>query len=206
MSNVTAAATASLLEQARAVGEAGRGVRTPERGLVAAPVHGTATEDAPAFAREPETARKLCIICSKGTLDMAYPGLVLANAALMEGIEVDVFFTFWGLDMITRERMRRLKATPVGNTAMHMPQAIGPLPGVTAMATHMMKKEIAKLGFPEIPEFLETIVAAGGRIWACKMSADMMKIDDADLYEGVVGIIGATEFIEMSEDAQIIFV
>jgi peroxiredoxin family protein len=205
MSSV-AAATASLLEHARVVGEAGHAPRSAERRLAAAPSHSTVTDDTPAFAREPETARRLCIICSKGTLDMAYPGLVLANAALMEGVEVDVFFTFWGLDMIAKNRMGRLKTTPVGNTAMHMPQAIGPLPGVTTMATHMMKKEISKLGFPEIPEFLETIVAAGGRLWACQMSADMMKLDEDDLYEGVQGIIGAGEFIEMSEGAQVIFV
>jgi peroxiredoxin family protein len=191
MSNVVASPT----EHIRGVADAGH-----------AASRSTVTDGTPAFAREPETARKLCIICSKGTLDMAYPGLVLANAALMEGVEVDVFFTFWGLDMITTERMGRLKATPVGNTAMHMPQAIGPLPGMTAMATHMMKKEISKLGFPEVPEFLETIVASGGRLWACQMSVDMMKLDEDDLYEGVQGIIGAGEFIEMSEGSQVIFV
>lgn len=206
MSSV-AAATASLLEHARAVGAAGHAPPRPtaKRHVVAVSPT-TDTGHVPAFAREPETARRLCIICSKGTLDMAYPGLVLANAALMEGVEVDVFFTFWGLDMITADRMGRLKATPVGNTAMHMPQALGPLPGVTAMTTHMLKKEIAKLGFPDVPEFLETIVAAGGRLWACQMSADMMKLTEDDLYDGVQGIIGAGEFIEMSDGAQVIFV
>ena len=159
---------------------------------------------APAFAEE--TDRKLCIICSKGTLDMAYPGLVLANAAVGEGIEVNLFFTFWGFDMITDKRMDSLKATPVGNTAMHMPQAIGPLPGMTAMATHMMKKEIAKLGFPGVREFLDHLVDSGANLWACQMSADMMKLEEKDLYEGISGIIGATEFMEMSEGAQIIFI
>jgi peroxiredoxin family protein len=158
----------------------------------------------PDFAED--TDRTLCIICSKGTLDMAYPGLVLANAALMEGIETHLFFTFWGLDMINRKTADHLKATPVGNTAMHMPQAIGPLPGMTAIATHMMKKEIAQLGFPEVPEFLDSIIDAGGHLWACKMSADMMKLSPGDLVEGVEGIIGATEFMEMSEGAQIIFI
>jgi peroxiredoxin family protein len=158
----------------------------------------------PAFAQE--TDRKLCIICSKGTLDMAYPGLVLANAALLEGIEVNLFFTFWGLDMITEKRMDHLKATPVGNTAMHMPQAIGPIPGMTTMATKMMKKEIAKLGFPVVSEFLDTLVDSGANLWACQMSTDMMKIEPEDLYDGVDGIIGATEFMEMSEGAQIIFI
>jgi len=166
----------------------------------------TQPETRPAFLDETETDRKICIICSKGTLDMAYPGLVLANAALGEGIETHIFFTFWGLDMIALKRMGHLKATPVGNTAMHMPQAIGPLPGMTTMATRMMKKEISKLGFPEVPEFLQTLVDSGAHLWACKMSADMMRLDMGDLFEGVEGIIGATEFMEMSEGAQIIFV
>jgi len=165
----------------------------------------TKTAPVPSFADE-DTDRKLCIICSKGTLDMAYPGMVLANAALGEGIETHVFFTFWGLDMVTRKRMDHLKATPVGNTAMHMPQALGPIPGMTAMATHMMKKEIAKLGFPEIPEFLQTLVDSGAHLWACKMSADMMKLEMDDLFDGVEGIIGATEFMELSEGGQIIFI
>ena len=166
----------------------------------------TDTQARPAFLDEETTDRKLCIICSKGTLDMAYPGLVLANAALGEGIETHIFFTFWGFDMITTKRMGHLKATPVGNTAMHLPQAIGPLPGMTAMATRMMKKEIAKLGFPEVPEFLQTLVDSGAHLWACKMSADMMKLEEDDLFDGVEGIIGATEFMELSEGAQIIFV
>ncbi|MEX1207085.1 MAG: DsrE/DsrF/DrsH-like family protein [Acidimicrobiia bacterium] len=166
----------------------------------------TNTAPRPAFLDESETDRKLCIICSKGTLDMAYPGLVLANAALGEGIETNIFFTFWGLDMIAKKRMASLKATPVGNTAMHMPQAIGPIPGMTAMATRMMKKEISKLGFPEVPEFLQTLVDSGAHLWACKMSTDMMKLDPDELFDGVEGIIGATEFMEMSEGAQIIFI
>lgn len=166
----------------------------------------TQTEELIVPSFDDETDRKLCIICSKGTLDMAYPGLVLANAALMEGLEVHVFFTFWGLEMVNKKTMDDLKATPVGNPAMHMPQALGPLPGMTAMATHMMRKEIEQLGFPSIPEFLQQIADAGGHLWACKMSADMMELDEDDLFDEVEGIIGATEFIDMSDDAQILFV
>ena len=160
----------------------------------------------PEFAADEETDRKICIICSKGTLDMAYPGLVLANGALQEGIETHIFFTFWGLDMITNKKMGHLKATPVGNTSMPMPQAAAPLPGMTAMATHMLKKEIGKLGIPEVPEFLQQIADAGGRLWACKMSADMMKLDKEDLFEEVVDIIDVSEFMDLSAGAQIIFI
>ena len=135
------------------------------------------TPSSPSFDDEPTTGRKLAIICSKGNLDMAYPGLILANAALGEGVETHLFFTFWGFDMITKSTMDDLKFTMLGNTATHMPQGLGGLPGMTAMATHQMKKSIADLGVPEVPEFLEQIVASGGHLWACRMSADMNHLD-----------------------------
>src|SRR3954467_8981115 len=142
----------------------------------------------PSFDEE-ETGRKLAIICSKGNLDMAYPGLVLANAALGEGVETHLFFTFWGFDMITKGRMSELKFTMLGNPATHLPQGLGGLPGMTAMATHQMKKQIADVGVPEVPEFLDQIAASGGHLWACRMSADMMHLSKDDLYEGVEDII-----------------
>ena len=154
--------------------------------------------------------RKLSIICSKGTLDMAYPGLVLANAALMEGIDVTIFFTFWGLDMINKRKMNNLKFVPIGNPSMPIPNAIGGLPGMTNVATAVMKHEIAKLDFPEVEEFLEMISDAGGKLYACKMSVDMFEdmhmMKEEDIFERVDGVVGATDFMEMSEDAQIIFI
>jgi peroxiredoxin family protein len=160
----------------------------------------------PNFDDDTATGRKLAIICSKGNLDMAYPGLVLANAALGEGIETHLFFTFWGFDMITKARMHDLKFTVLGNTATHLPQGLGGLPGMTTVATHMMKKQIADIGVPEVPEFLEQIVASGGHLWACRMSADMMRLTQADLYEEVEGIISAADFIEKTEGAQLLFI
>jgi peroxiredoxin family protein len=153
-----------------------------------------------------EKQRKLAIICSKGSLDMAYPGMVLANAALMSGIEVHMFFTFWGLDMIVDRKMDHLKITPLGNPSMGMPNLLGILPGMTAMATSMMKKEIAKLDFPPVREFLQMIVDAGGHLYGCKMSMDMMKLTKDDLFPGVERVLGAMEFMEISEGAQIIFI
>jgi len=154
--------------------------------------------------------RKMCIICSKGTLDMAYPGLVLANAALMEGIDVTLFFTFWGLDIINKKKMNNLKFVPVGNPSMGIPTMVGGLPGMTNIATSMMKKEIAHLDFPEVDEFLEMIVDAGANLYACRMSVDMFDdmnmMEEEDIYEGVKEVVGATDFMEMSEDAQIIFI
>jgi len=167
----------------------------------------TATMQAPVPVFEEEgNGRKLAIICSKGSLDMAYPGLVLANAALAEGIETHLFFTFWGFDMINKKTMAHLKFTPVGNPATHMPTLLMGLPGMTAFATHMMKRQIEGIDIPEVPEFLQMISDAGGHLWACRMSADMMHIEESDLYDKVEGIISAGDFMELSQGAQIIFI
>lgn len=177
----------------------------------------TATTTAPVivpdFDDENSGDRKLVIICSKGNLDMAYPGLVLANAALGEGIETHMFFTFWGLDIILKSRMNDLKFTPVGNTAMHLPvgdarvpQILSAIPGMQSMSTKMMKKQISDLGVPEVPDFLEQITAAGGHLWACRMSVDMLKVTEDDMYEGVEAVINATNFMELSAGGQLLFI
>ncbi|MBY9074457.1 DsrE/DsrF/DrsH-like family protein [Nocardioides sp. WL0053] len=168
----------------------------------------TTTQNAPLVPSfdDAATDRKLAIICSKGNLDMAYPGLILANAALGEGVEVHLFFTFWGFDMINKKTMGDLKFTPLGNTATHMPQGLGGLPGMTHMATSRMKRSIAELDVPEVPEFLQQIVDSGGHLWACRMSADMMHLDEEDLYDEVEGIISAADFIEKTENAQLLFI
>jgi peroxiredoxin family protein len=152
------------------------------------------------------SGRKLAIICSKGNLDMAYPGLVLANAALGEGVDTHLFFTFWGFDMINKKTMGDLKFTPVGNTAAHLPQGLTPMPGMTTMATRMMKKSISELGIPDVPDFLQQIVDSGGHLWACRMSADMQHLDKDDLYDEVEAIISASDFIEKTEGAQLLFI
>ena len=167
----------------------------------------------PSFDDAAGSGRKLAIICSKGNLDMAYPGLILANAALGEGVETHLFFTFWGFDIINKATMGDLKFTFVGNTAMHMPghnsgihHMLGALPGATAGATAMMKKMIADLDVPEVPEFLELLTASGCHMWACRMSADMNKLTEDDLYDGVEAIISASDFIEITEGAQLLFI
>jgi peroxiredoxin family protein len=156
-----------------------------------------------------KTNRKLCIICSKGSLDMAYPPLILANAARMSGINVDLFFTFWGLDLITKAKMGHLHVATVGNPNMHpsfhIPTVIGVLPGISEMASVMLKHEIAALDFPDIPEFVQTIADAGARIYGCKMSMDMMKLTKADIIDEAE-VIGAMEFMDISEGAQLLFI
>jgi peroxiredoxin family protein len=153
-----------------------------------------------------QSGRKLAIICSKGSLDMAYPGLVLANAALGEGVEVHLFFTFWGFEMINKKTMAHLRFTPVGNTATHVPQGLGGLPGMTHLATRQMRKAIADLDVPDIPDFLQQVVDSGGHLWACRMSADMQHLEAGDLYDEVEGIISAADFIELTEGAQLLFI
>jgi peroxiredoxin family protein len=164
------------------------------------------TAPVPSFDDEEHAGRKLVLICSKGSLDMTYPALVLANAALGEGIEVHLFFTFWGFEIINRKTMGDLKFSALGNPATHMPNAVMGLPGMTAVATRMMRRQIAELDIPEVPEFLDIIHESGGHLWACRMSADMNKLTEEDLYEGVEGIISASDFMELSEGAQTIFI
>ena len=167
----------------------------------------------PDFGDDVETDRKFVLICSKGNLDMVYPALVMGWAALGNGIDVTLFFTFWGLDMILKSRMNDLQFTPVGNTAMHMPvgdsripQFLTAFPGMQGMSTKMMKKQIADLGVPEVPDFLDQIVAAGGHLWACRMSVDMMKVSEDDMYDGVEAVINATDFMEKSDGGQLLFI
>lgn len=153
--------------------------------------------------------RKMSIICSKGSLDMAYPPLILANAARMSGVDVDLFFTFWGLDIITKKKMDHLHVATVGNPNMHpsfhIPSIVGILPGMTDLASVMMKREIAALDFPPVSEFVQLVIDSGARVFGCKMSMDMMKLEKADLVDDAV-VLTAMEFIEYSEGAQLLFV
>ncbi len=160
----------------------------------------------PSFGNDKDTDRKLAIICSKSSLDMAYPAFILGNAALGKGIAVDLVFTFWGFDIITEKTMDHLKFSPVGNTATHIPAALSPLPGVTAMATHSLKKALADLDVPEVRDFLDLLKNSGAKIWACQLSADMNHLGKEDLYEGVDAIINASAFIEMTDGAQLLFI
>ncbi|HSQ37560.1 MAG TPA: DsrE/DsrF/DrsH-like family protein [Acidimicrobiia bacterium] len=160
-----------------------------------------------------DQGRKLAIICSKGTLDMAYPGLIIGNGAAQEGIETHLFFTFWGMDIIRRKTVNKLTMTPAGNTAMRigstslaMPQLLGVLPGMSSMASWMMRGKIKGLDVPPVHEFLTQIADAGGHLWACKMSVDMMKLTRDDFIPEVEDIINVSAFLDLSRDGQIIFV
>jgi Uncharacterized conserved protein len=164
-----------------------------------------------------EETRKMAFICSKGTLDMAYPALVMGWAALGNGIDVTIFFTFWGMDLINKDRVDHLEIAPVANTSMKMslmgvpgnlgiPQFLGVLPGMTAFATALMKDKMKKLEVPSVREYLQMLVDAGARLYACKMSVDMMGLKMDNFVEGVEGIVTAGDFMDMTEGAQIVFI
>ena len=138
--------------------------------------------------------RKMMIILSKATLENVYAAFVLANGARMEGIEAEMFFTFFGLEAIHKEKLEHLHTATVGNPAMHMPTLLGGLPGMEALATHMMKKEMEKIDMPDVHEFLDIMTASGVKLWACKLAMEMFHYKKEDLYEGVEGVITVGDF------------
>lgn len=165
--------------------------------------------------------RKMAFICSKGNLDMAYPALVMGVAALTEKVDVNIFFTFWGLDIITKQTMDHLKFTMQANTAMHMPflekirpgwgkryipPSLGTLPGMTHFATRYMLREMEKNGIPPVRDLLEQIVEMGGHLYGCRMTVELMGLRENQIYRGVDSVITATDFIRKSEGAQIVFI
>jgi peroxiredoxin family protein len=154
---------------------------------------------------EPKTIDKVAIIISHGSLEGVYPGLIMANGARMEGIDADVFFTFFGLDAIRKDHVDKIRVATVGNPAMHMPSLVGVLPGMSAVATHMMKKEMEKLDIPPIGEFVELLADSGANLYACKASVDMFHLTADDFVRQVKGILTVGEFYELAAGAQIIF-
>lgn len=161
----------------------------------------------------PDRIRKVSIIVSRGTLDGVYPGLIMANGARMEGIEANLFFTFFGLYAVLQGFQDKLRIATVGNPALRVPHAkgvplptwLGALPGMSAFATRRMKKEMEKLDIPPVSEFLEMIHDAGGRIYACKATVDMFHLTLADFVPQVDKVLTVGEFYELSAGAQIIF-
>ncbi len=142
---------------------------------------------------------KMMIILSKATLENVYAAFVLANGARMEGIEAEMFFTFFGLEAVHKKKYEKLHIATVGNPAMHMPTMLGGLPGMEALATYMMKREMEKVDMPEVPEFLEILEASGVKMWACKLAMDMFHYKKEDLFEGISEVITVGDFYKKSE-------
>jgi peroxiredoxin family protein len=156
-------------------------------------------------ATEPKTIEKVAIVVSKGSLEGIYPGLIMANGARMDGIEADLFFTFFGLDAIRNDRHEKIKVATVGNPGLHMPTLLGALPGFSALATKMMQRQMEKIDMPPIPEFIELVADSGVRLYACKASVDMFGLTMADFVPQVEEIISVGEFYEKAAGGQIIF-
>jgi peroxiredoxin family protein len=154
---------------------------------------------------ERKAIEKVSIVISKGSLEGIYPGLIMANGARMEGIEADLFFTFFGLDAIRKDRWNTIKVATVGNPGMHMPTLVGALPGMSAFATRMMKRQMEKLDIPPIPEFIELVADSGAELYACKASVDMFGLTEADFVPQVARILSVGEFYELAAGGEIIF-
>jgi peroxiredoxin family protein len=148
---------------------------------------------------------KVSIVISKGSLEGIYPGLIMANGARMEGIEADVFFTFFGLDAIRKDRQAKIKVATVGNPGMHLPTLVGALPGFSALATKMMARQMEALDIPPIPEFVELISDSGAGLYACRASVDMFKLTMDDFVPGVRDVLSVGEFYGLAAGGEIIF-
>ncbi len=152
-----------------------------------------------------EPITKVSIIISKGSLEGIYPGLIMANGARAEGIEANLFFTFFGMDAIHKKRHEHIKVATVGNPGMHMATWLGGIPGMSSVATHMMSKQMEELDIPSIPEFVEMIADTGCGMYACKASADLFKMEKTDFIDQVEDIITVGEFYEKAAGGHIIF-
>ena len=165
-------------------------------------------------AKEKKPLEKVCLICSKGTLEDVYAALVMSNGAVMEGIETKVFFTFFGLEGIVKGRMNSLHTSTTGNPALRgpggvqIPTLLGGLPGVESAVSKMMRKKMEELDMPPVDEFLELITAGGGEIYACKLAMDMFDLEKKDLHDEVSDVLTIGEFYEMCDGdrTQIIFI
>jgi peroxiredoxin family protein len=150
--------------------------------------------------------KKMTIVATKGSFDMAYPPLILASTAAAFGWEVIVFHTFWGLDILHEEKSKKLKLSAVGNPNMPLPNALAALPGMDSMATRMMRKKIYENGTATIEELIDVSLESGVELQACQMTVELMEYDEDDFYDGVTtGVGAATALQHMAEsDVQLL--
>ena len=153
----------------------------------------------------PPPITKVSIIISRGSLEGIYPGLIMANGARAEGMEANLFFTFFGLDAIHAKRLEHIKVAAVGNPGLHLATLLGALPGMSAIATRMMEHKMAELDIPDIPEFVAMIADTGCGLYACKASVELFGFDKSDFIAPVRDIITVGEFYTKAAGGQIIF-
>ncbi|KAA3612162.1 MAG: hypothetical protein DWQ05_19360 [Calditrichaeota bacterium] len=165
-----------------------------------------------------EKIKKVSIIVAQGSLEGVYPALIMGNGARMEGMEANIFFTFFGLNALHKKMVNKLTVSTVGNSALNMampmlkmpitmpfPSILGMLPGVSSFASWLMKNEMEKLDIPPVDEFLEMISDAGGGLYACKLAMDMFKLEREDLIDEVEDVLTVGEFYEKAAGGPIIF-
>jgi peroxiredoxin family protein len=153
-----------------------------------------------------EQQSRLLIILSKGTLDMVYPAFMIATTGATMGKEVHMFFTFWGMNAINKKTVGSMKVASVGNPGMPMPNMLGMIPGMTAMATGMMKDKIQKAKLPSIPDMVKTAKDLGVKLHACSTTLEVMGISKDMMIPEVDDIVGAATMLSLGEGGQIIFV
>jgi peroxiredoxin family protein len=152
--------------------------------------------------------KKMLFILSKASIENVYAAFIMANGARMEGIEAEIFFTFFGLEAIQKKKLESLHVATVGNPAMHIPTLLGGLPGMEAFATKMMKKEMEKLDMPPVDEFLEILSDSGVKLWGCKLAIDMFHLKKEDLIDDLDGILTVGDFYSRADEdgVQILFI
>lgn len=153
-----------------------------------------------------ETKKRMALVASKGTLDMAYIPLILASTGVGMDCEVAIFYTLYGVDIVNKKRNTMLQVSPIGNPAMPspvpIPNMLGVLPGMTPMATAMMKNMLKKVNWPSVAELVSICLESGVRMIACTPTLEMTGITKDDLVEGVE-VAGAAEFLDYALDSDI---
>jgi len=155
-------------------------------------------------AKETTRPKRLALVASKGTLDQAYPPLILATTAASLGWDVGIYFTFYGLDILHQDRFEKLKVASLANPAgpIRVPNLLGAVPGATAAATKVMKNWMKKSRMPELPEFIEMAQGLGVTFFACATTMGVMGVEETDLIEGC-DIAGAAAFLDFAADADV---
>ena len=160
-------------------------------------------EQSVAEAGDDDDGKKMTIIATQGSFDMAYPPLILASTAAAFDWEVVVFHTFWGLDILHEEKSTALKLSAVGNPNMPVPNALAAIPGMDAMATRMMRKRIDENGTPTIEELIDVSLEQGVDLQACQMTIELMDYDEDDFYDGVTTGVGAATALQHMADSDV---
>ncbi len=164
----------------------------------------TQTLHAPAVEETERQRKRIAIVASKGTLDQAYPPLIMASTAASLGWEAGIYFTFYGLDIIHVERFEKLKVASLANPAgpIQLPNILGAVPGATGAATGMMRKWMKDARMPTVPEFIEMTQELGVRFFACATTMGVMGVEAADLIDGC-DIAGAAAFLDFAAEADV---